>query len=176
MSFPRSTALAEVTWTPREKKDYAGFLARLPNLLAHLDAMGVRYRKCDDAANGAGTTVGHWNSGEVTERFAVRRWDVTKAVKSPGSYEVRFQYTDGAYRLDIGWAALLVNGAEAARDTHFGRTGASDVANVYKLKLGQLPAGAKVTLAANVRSDGGTDSNGEITIAHAAAVPARCGP
>lgn len=50
MSFPRGSALAEVTWTPRDKKDYAGFLARLPNLLAHLDAMGVRHRKCDDAS------------------------------------------------------------------------------------------------------------------------------
>ncbi len=176
MSFPRSTALAEVTWTPQEKKDYAGFLVRLPNLLAHLDSMGVRYRKCDDALTGAGTAVGGWKSGEVTERFAVRQWDVTKAVRSPGGYEIRFQYTGGACRLDIEWAALLVNGVEAVRDSHNGRTGASDVANVYKLKLDHLPAGAKVTLAANVRSDGGVDSDGEITISRAADAPSPPGP
>jgi hexosaminidase len=162
MSFPRGTALAEVTWTPREKKDYAGFLARLPNLLAHLDAMGVHYRKPSDAA--AAPAVGHWKSGEVSQQYAVRNWDVTKSVKTPGSYEFRFQYTGGACRLDIEWAALLVNGVEAARDTHAGRTGAADSANAYKLKLDQLPAGAKVVLAAKVRSDGGADSNGEITI------------
>jgi hexosaminidase len=168
MSFPRSTALAEVTWTPREKKDYAGFVARLPSLLAHLDAMGVRYRKCDDALAGA-KPVGHWKSGEVAERFGVRSWDVTKAVSSPGNYEIRFQYTDGACRLDIQWAALLINGVEAVRDTHDGRSGAADVSNVYELRVDQLPDGAKVTLAANVRCDGGVDSNGEITISRATA-------
>ena len=47
MSFPRSTALAEVAWTPRDQKDYAGFLSRLPNLFAHFSAMGVNYRKPD---------------------------------------------------------------------------------------------------------------------------------
>jgi hexosaminidase len=172
MSFPRGTALAEVTWTPREKKDYAGFLARLPNLLAHLDAMGVHYRKPDDVAAAA---VGNWKSGEVTEQYVVRRWDVTKAVKAPGTYEIRFQYTGGACRLNIEWAAVLVDGVETARDTHDGQTGASDVANAYRLMIDQLPTGAKLTLEAKVRSDGGADSNGEVTISRAAGGPSSSG-
>jgi hexosaminidase len=44
MAFPRLCALAEVTWSPKEKKDYAGFLRRLSGgHLARLDALGVNY-------------------------------------------------------------------------------------------------------------------------------------
>jgi hexosaminidase len=46
MTFPRLCALAEVVWTPKERKDYAGFLARLRGgHLARLDALGVKYFK-----------------------------------------------------------------------------------------------------------------------------------
>jgi hexosaminidase len=51
MMFPRLCALAEVVWTPKERKDYAGFLARLRGgHLARLDALGVKYRKLDPDA------------------------------------------------------------------------------------------------------------------------------
>jgi hexosaminidase len=44
MAFPRLCALAEVVWTPKESKDYPGFLARLAGgHLARLDALGVKY-------------------------------------------------------------------------------------------------------------------------------------
>ena len=44
MTFPRLTAIAEVTWTAPEKKNYADFRARLDNLLPRLDVLGVKYR------------------------------------------------------------------------------------------------------------------------------------
>jgi hexosaminidase len=44
MAFPRMTALAEVVWTPREKKDYATFLQRLRLHLKRLDNLDVNYR------------------------------------------------------------------------------------------------------------------------------------
>lgn len=43
--FPRLTALGEVLWSPREKRDYADFRRRLPWLLARLDRLGVNYRR-----------------------------------------------------------------------------------------------------------------------------------
>jgi len=53
MTWPRGAALAEVAWTTKETKDYAGFLARLERLLPHFDAMGVNYRRPgpEDGAN-----------------------------------------------------------------------------------------------------------------------------
>jgi hexosaminidase len=51
-AWPRLSALAEVVWSPREKRDYADFKARLPALLARFDRLGVNYRRpraTDDA-------------------------------------------------------------------------------------------------------------------------------
>ena len=41
MAFPRIAALAEVAWTPVERKDYAGFRGRLAGILKHYDAAGL---------------------------------------------------------------------------------------------------------------------------------------
>jgi hexosaminidase len=45
MAFPRMTALAEVAWTPRERKDLADFRRRLDVHLRRLDLLQVNYRK-----------------------------------------------------------------------------------------------------------------------------------
>jgi hexosaminidase len=44
MAFPRLCALAEVAWTPQERKDLADFIRRLAVHLQRLDRMGARYR------------------------------------------------------------------------------------------------------------------------------------
>ena len=44
MALPRELALAEVLWTPRARKSWDGFLARLPAQLAWLDAHDYRFR------------------------------------------------------------------------------------------------------------------------------------
>lgn len=51
-AWPRLSALAEVVWSPREKRNYADFKLRLPALLARFDRLGVNYRRpraTDDA-------------------------------------------------------------------------------------------------------------------------------
>ena len=45
MAFPRLAALAEVLWTPRERKDFANFQQRLAHHFARLDALDVNYRR-----------------------------------------------------------------------------------------------------------------------------------
>ncbi len=47
MAFPRMSALAEVVWTPKERKDYAGFLDRLTPHLNRLHILDVNYRPLD---------------------------------------------------------------------------------------------------------------------------------
>ncbi|MER2176995.1 MAG: family 20 glycosylhydrolase [Stenotrophomonas maltophilia] len=41
--FPRLAAVAETGWSPRERRDYADFLARLPAQLQRYQAMGIAY-------------------------------------------------------------------------------------------------------------------------------------
>lgn len=41
--FPRLAALSELAWSPKDKKDWAGFLKRLDTLCRHWDIMGINY-------------------------------------------------------------------------------------------------------------------------------------
>jgi hexosaminidase len=43
--FPRIAALAEVAWSPRETRDYDGFLRRLPAQLRRYDALDIAYAR-----------------------------------------------------------------------------------------------------------------------------------
>jgi hexosaminidase len=45
MAFPRVSALSEVVWTPKDRKDYTDFSARLPTHLKRLDILDVNYRR-----------------------------------------------------------------------------------------------------------------------------------
>jgi hexosaminidase len=47
MVFPRALALAELTWSPRDRKSYGAFLERLPWHLDRLAALGVAYGPLD---------------------------------------------------------------------------------------------------------------------------------
>jgi hexosaminidase len=47
MLLPRLLAVAELDWSPREKKDWDSFQARLPEQLRHLDALGYNFRVPD---------------------------------------------------------------------------------------------------------------------------------
>ncbi|MFS4417451.1 family 20 glycosylhydrolase [Maribacter sp. 2307ULW6-5] len=45
MLFPRVTALSEGLWTPKEKKDWAAYAAKIPALFERLEAMNVTYAR-----------------------------------------------------------------------------------------------------------------------------------
>jgi hexosaminidase len=47
MAFPRVAALAELLWTPKDRKDFADFSARLVPHLQRLQALDVNYRPLD---------------------------------------------------------------------------------------------------------------------------------
>ncbi len=45
MLYPRLTALAEALWTPKDKKDWKRYAAKIPTLFQRLDAMGITYAR-----------------------------------------------------------------------------------------------------------------------------------
>jgi hexosaminidase len=53
MTFPRACALAEVTWSAKDARDYGDFSRRLQIHFQRLDALGINYRHGapQDAAN-----------------------------------------------------------------------------------------------------------------------------
>ena len=139
-----------------------------PDPIAAAQRMLATARGWDNTAllqRARGVPAGAWKSGEMTEAYAEREWNVAARVQQPGTYDVRFQYTSGSHRLDIARVALVVDGAEVAADEHEGTTGVKNERNRYVLELKAAPpAGAKVLLRARIKSAGGTDSNGEILI------------
>ena len=62
MLLPRMLALSELTWSPKDARDYPGFLARLPAQFARLDALGVEYRVPEP--------LGPWGEHKVLEKKA----------------------------------------------------------------------------------------------------------
>ena len=50
MVFPRLCALAEAVWTPRDRKDFADFTARLATHLQRLSILDVNFRPLTFAA------------------------------------------------------------------------------------------------------------------------------
>jgi hexosaminidase len=160
--FPRDCAMAEVAWSAHDRIDYPDFLRRLAEHEKRLKVLGVNYF-VEPAPTPGSEPIGEWKPSQMSETLKPLQWDASKVVTKPGKYQVTMQYTEGACRLDIAWVALLADGNEIARDTHEGHTGGSDKNNVYQLVVPETKA-AKFTLVAQVRSDGGTDSNGTVTI------------
>ena len=162
MLYPRLCAVSEVCWSDTKAKSFAGFVARLAEHAKRLDQLKVNYRPY---VYEAGALLGNWKSGGVSSSFRVQTWAVpNKLVTGKGDYKLVFQYTSGGQRLDIQWVEILVNGQVVARSEQYGVTGAFDKDNAYKLSLPDVPAGAKIELRANVKADGGSDSNGDITL------------
>ena len=157
-AWPRGAAIAEVAWTPQALRTWEDFSERIVTDRERIVRMG------NTAAPLPEKPTASWKKGEVPTVWTARTWDVSRAVKNAGTYEVTFRYTGGASRLEMRSAELLINGTPVAKDVHDGFTGTYTANNVYKLTLKQLPAGAKAELRANVRADGNSDSAGAITV------------
>ena len=163
MIFPRACAMAEVTWSPKDARNWDDFQRRLKANERRLDKLGVNYRPDGGLGGGwAGVKVGGWQPSQITTTLAPMEWDVTTNVTAAGKASVRFDYSEGAHGLDIAWAALLEDGKEISRDTHEGFTGAAQRNPVYSLDLPAPKPGAKYTLRAEIAGDGGTDSRGDV--------------
>lgn len=158
MAYPRGAALAEVAWTPLARKDYGDFYQRLSTHVKRLQALDVNFRPLDPLP----TIIGDWKSGQTTETFEPKSWDITSHLDGSGTYRVTFQYTSGGHRLDIQSVELLEDGKVIAEDRHWGTTGGRNENNTYTLKIPEFRKSSTYKLRASVRSDGGTDSNGQL--------------
>lgn len=158
MTFPRLSALAEVTWSPKVSRNWDDFTRRMETQYKRYDAMDVAYRR--------DTTVqiGEWKPADVTTNGVTLSFDATKQITAAGKCRVSLNYTEGAHGLRLYWVALLEDGKEIARDTHEGFTGGSPRNTSFALNLPSRKEGATYTIKAQVASDGGTDSHGVVVM------------
>ena len=159
MTFPRLSALAEVTWSPKESRHFEDFVRRLQTDDRRLDQLGVNYRVNRPDTR---TRVGGWRPAQIKPGFAPLAWDVTRNVTAAGKARVSLDYTEGTCGIDIAWVALLADGKEVSRDTHDGFAGGSPRQSVYTLTLPAPEVGVVYTLRAQLSGAGGEDSAGVI--------------
>ncbi len=183
--FPRIAALAEVAWTPAERKDYARFVRDLAVQERRWDLAEIRYAR-DRARTAdseweevlAGARIGGWTPAEVglgKSRYADapahdRRFDVTPHIRGPGRYRVGFAASGGADALHVRLVELIENGQAVASDWG-GFTGASfrpgkrgGDAHVFELVVPAGKAGATYELRVNAFGLKGSDTRGDIFI------------
>ena len=110
------------------------------------------------------TKIGRWQSNEITTAGKELTLDLTKAIKDEGDYEITFTYQSGGQRLEIEWVALTVNGKEIMRDTHEAWAGDPVKNNTYQLNPGAMVFNGTYAIRAKVKTAGGNDSNGVITL------------
>lgn len=66
MTFPRAAALAEVGWTPAERRDWPDFQARLPAQLHRYDTLGIHYAPTDMTLNAVAAGSQRRNSHQLS--------------------------------------------------------------------------------------------------------------
>ena len=152
-TFPRILALAEVGWTPQEKRDSAEFTRRLQAFLPRLDALGI---PCFIPP----VVLGSWAPETMSGTWKDLEWNITAEVKQPGPFDVAARYRSGQLAAQIQSMTLLQDGVEVTRDEHPGLAGAIHEKNIYHLRVPAMKPGATYTLRARLRSEGGTDSHG----------------
>ena len=161
--FPRAAALAERAWSPDAKVSWPSFEARAPEICARLKAMGLHVAPFGEPA--WYRPVAAWKTGEQSETWGPREWNISKGFNEAGPYKVRFIYTRGKHQLQFRNVTLLENGTELAKDTRQGSAGANPKSFDYAFTLpAAAKPGAVYSLRADVRSDGGNDSNGIICV------------
>lgn len=160
--FPRAAAIAERAWSPAANVSWTSFERRAPEICARLKALGLNVARLGEPA--WYRPVAEWKTGEQTEAWAAREWNITKGIQAAGPYTARFIYLRGRHRLMLRNVALLENGVELGKEPKSGAAGANPVSFDASFAVPAVKAGAVYTLSAEVRGDGGNDSNGVICV------------
>lgn len=89
--------------------------------------------------------------------------DVSSAITAPGTYELTFQYTQGADALQIFGARLIDRQGVLASDGHEGSTGSQNKDNIYRFEVKRRPVGT-IHLSTEVDAGENDDSHGTFTL------------
>ena len=119
MAYPRASALAEVLWTPKDRRDFADFARRLDVHEKRLDVLDVNYRRPDVAA-ARGASTGSADSTDLawpTGTFSILAYD-------PETGEIGGAVQSRVFSVGNGvlWAEAGVGGAatQAIVDVSYG--------------------------------------------------------
>ena len=157
--FPRVCALAEAVWSPLAKKDYGAFVQRMETHHDRLIRQGI------NAAPVQPPFAAQWKAGEMSNAWSMNTWDIGNWLDKAGAYSISFTYTHGRHRFDMRKLRILEDGQPVASEDTANFTGSARAVAKYVMRLPKPRDPAKkYVLQAEVRGDGGGDSNGRIDI------------
>ena len=104
-----------------------------------------------------------WTAKLTPRPYADRSWTLKKPLVPGAGTRIFFNYTKGRHRLNIR-NVRLQSGDVTIVDKHFGFTGEARRDNVWFFPLPKDAPADGWKLTAEVEGDGGTDSNGTITV------------
>ncbi len=161
--FPRETAMAEITWTPKAQQVYSSFTNRLVTQEQRFTQMGLNYD------HEAIPKIGGWTNIPTTGLTVTNI--ITPFVNAAGEIDINFWYNSGN-NLAISSVALLVNGVQVDIDTHAGLAEPSSsyqatepfipVFTLYVLHLPNYVPGAIYSVVSTIAGSGGSTQTGTI--------------
>lgn len=157
-AFPRLTALAELTWTPQERKNYQDYYKRLVKHASVLDAYQVNYRYINPLP------LAKWNREMLDKPVFSLPLSQELIKTAKGELVVQFDFTNGSNRLDIKKVELLKDGKVIATDEHDGLAGHETTNNYYRLKAKTLPSGKYSLRITHANDRNSLNSEGDITV------------
>lgn len=160
-AFPRVLALAELTWTPQERKNYDDFYRRLIPQAKLLDAHKINYRHIDPLPSGT------WNADALSSKtFEIPVEPARLKAADETGLVAAFRHTKGA-PLKLRKVELLRGGKVVAADEH------DDVADektpggvAFRLPLETtpVPAGKYALRVTHANASGERESAGEVRV------------
>lgn len=141
--FPRETAMAEVTWTPRRLQNYGSFQARLAVEKERFDQMNLNYD------HESIPSIGKWGPAVSTSPLTVNL-NISSRVAGPGELDVNFWRTGGSDSLAIESVALLQNGVVVDTDRHEGLAGRRPSEPMYIVHLSSFKPGSTYAIQARL--------------------------
>ncbi len=155
MAFPRLCALAEVGWSPKEQRNFDGFVARLSELLKRFDVWDLHYFPLYEPER---AKVGAWTPGVPSDRFVEVKWDASKVLKA-GQWQLAMQFEQGEHGIDIAWMEVRLDGKVLKRAELNGFAGGGHRNNGMAVTV---PKDGQVEVVASIRGSGGSDTRGSV--------------
>lgn len=153
-AYPRLTALAELTWTQPEAKNYDNYYSRLLAHTARLDALNVNYRFVDPLP------VTNWQAHADKTAMTVAI-PTTYLAQAAEEVVIELRGTN-RQALQITKVEILNNGLVYSVDEHLGKSDSNGLTNAYTVTLPAKAEAVNATIKLTYQSNPG--SAGEIRI------------
>lgn len=108
------------------------------------------------------TSIHGWDRSDMSTSYQSHTWDLSDVIVKEGNYTIRFNYSRGGNMLCCHNAVIRMDGTTIATFPGEVTAGNSPKSFTYTFNVNKTPH--HITLTADIRSDGGTSSEGYIDV------------